>query len=218
MKIYLIPGLGFDERMFRNLNIDKEVEKINWIDPFKNETIQSYAKRLSKNIDFKETNIVLIGHSFGGIMCQEIASFIAIKKIILVSSIKDRSENPFHFKIIKPIRLYKLFSKELTIKTIKFWGSKYDYVSKSEKELVKEMVNKHSNHYLQWALKQLSIWKKPENMTENNLIHIHGELDKTFPITIINNPDYIIRDSGHFMIYKNSNSIGEIINGELNAV
>ena len=218
MKIYLIPGLGFDARMFRNLNLDKEVEKINWIDPSKNETIQSYAKRLSNKIDINESNIVLIGHSFGGIMCQEIASFISIKKIILVSSIKDRSENPFHFKILKPIRLYKLFSKELTVKTINFWGSTYDYVSKSEKELVKDMVNNHSNHYLQWALKQLSIWKKPRSRTATNLIHIHGELDKTFPITLINKLDYIIKDSGHFMIYKKSKTIEKIINRELNSI
>jgi len=216
MKVYLIPGLGFDERMFRNLKLEKyDVETINWIDPLKNETIQSYSKRLSSKIDSKESNTVLIGHSFGGIICQEISSLISIKNTILISSIKDRKENPFHFKIMKPFRLYKLFSKELTANTIRYWGTKYDYVKKEEKDLVIDMVNKQSNNYLQWALKQLSIWAKPENVTNNNLIQIHGEMDKTFPIDLIENPKYVVEGGGHFMTYNKSKRIGDIITKEL---
>lgn len=217
MKIYLIPGLGFDNRIFRNLNIEKhEVNYLNWIDPIENDTIQSYAKRLSENINNEESN-VLIGHSFGGIICQEIAVFKSIKKTILISSIKHRNENPFYFKLMNTTNLHKLFSKSLTAKTIKYWGSNYDYETNEEKELVIDMVNGHTDHYLQWALKQLSIWKKPDNSTNKNIIQIHGDLDKTFPVNLIQNPNYIIKNSGHFMIYKNSDPISEIINRELNS-
>jgi len=215
MKIYLIPGLGFDDRIFRNLTIEKhEVEPINWIDPLNNESIQSYAKRLSKNIDNNETNI-LIGHSFGGIICQEISALKSIQKSILISSIKHCKENPFHFKMMKPTGLYKLFSKNLTAKTIKYWGNKYDYETKEEKELVVDMVNKQSNNYLQWALKQLAVWRKPESLTNNNLIQVHGDLDTTFPFRLINKPKYVIKNAGHFMVYKKPERIGEIINKEI---
>ncbi len=219
MKVYLIPGLGFDERIFRNLNIEKhESIYLNWIDPTKNESIQSYAKRLAEKIDSKESDVVLIGHSFGGVLCQEISVFTSVQKCILISSIKHRNENPFVFKIMSASRLYKLFSKNLTAKTIKYWGSRYDYKTEEEKELVVDMVNKQSDNYLQWALQQLSVWRAPEHSLGDKLIQIHGNLDNTLPFGLINNPNYIIKNGGHFMVYKKPNFVSEIINKEINTI
>jgi len=216
MKIYFIPGLGFDDRIYRNINIENhEVNYINWIDSFKNESIQSYAERLSESIENDGSELILIGHSFGGILCQEIATIKPVQKIILISSIKHQEENPLQFRIMKPTRLYKLFTKELTVKSIKYWGTTHDYETEEEKELVKSMVSKHSNNHLQWALMQLAIWKKPSQLSIDNIIQIHGELDKTFPIKLIKTPTYKIKNSGHFMVYKNA-EIEEILNNEIN--
>ncbi len=45
----------------------------------------AYAKRMAAQIN--EPNPVLMGLSFGGIMCIEIAKQIAVDKVILISSI-----------------------------------------------------------------------------------------------------------------------------------
>ena len=214
--VYARPGLGFDERVFEKLKLNGiKFEYLNPIEPLKNERIESYANRISKRIEENSKDVVLIGHSFGGIIAQEIAKIRPIQKIILVSSIKSRKELPFHFKIVKPLQLHHFFSKKLTAKTIKYWGKYHDYATPEEQTLVKDMVTKHSNFYLQWALRQLSLWQTPKPDLETKIFQIHGETDKTFPIKLINRPNKRIPKAGHFMVFKQAALINEVIETEL---
>jgi len=216
MKVYLIPGLGFDHRIFERLDLGNiNFDYLNWIEPEIKESIKDYAIRRSKDIKEEEEDITLIGHSFGGILAQEIAEIRPVKKVILLASIKSRAELPFFFKILKPLQIHKLFTKGLTTKTIKFWGKTHGYQTQEEQRLVKEMVNRYSNQTLQWSLKQISIWQKPASQSPTNLFQIHGEFDKTFPLKLIQKPDKIIKNAGHFLIYKKAEIISEIIKNKL---
>jgi predicted alpha/beta hydrolase family esterase len=216
MKIYLLPGLGFDHRIFSKFEFQNvDVQYLNWIEPIGNESINHYAQRLAKDIRDKQEKVILIGHSLGGIMSQEIACFKKIDKIILISSIKNSGEMPFHFRIVQPLLIHKLFTKKITLSTVKFWGKNQDYETKEEQTLFKEMVGKQSNQYLQWALKTLSIWKQPTIPSSTSIIQIHGDSDKTFPIKHIKTLDYTLKNAGHFMVYKHAKQLNEIINKEL---
>ena len=217
MKVYFIPGLGFDRRIFRNLKlVGLDIEYIDWIDPITiKENISTYATRMATQIEQQAEGIILIGHSFGGVISQEIAKIKKVHKIILISSIKSRKELPFHFKIIWPLGLYRFFTKYLVINTFKFWGSSQGYKSKEEKELFVDMFNKQSNKYLKWALGQLSMWNNINSSAEIEIIHIHGDLDKTFPIAFINNPNVTVTNGDHFMVYKQSSIISELLNKEI---
>ncbi len=124
-------------------------------------------------------------------------------------------ELPFQFKIMKPLGLHNLFSKALTTKTIKYWGKYHSYETPTEQALVVDMVNRQSNNYLKWALKQLSTWKGTAHLSTTKIYQIHGNLDKTFPIKLIQAPDQIIKNAGHFMVYRKSKLINEIIENEL---
>jgi hypothetical protein len=91
--IYLISGLGADERVFKHLDLSGyKATYIQWLKPEKHESITSYAERLCGQIT--TTKPILIGLSFGGIMAVEIAKCIDTEKIILISSIKTRKEIP----------------------------------------------------------------------------------------------------------------------------
>jgi predicted alpha/beta hydrolase family esterase len=216
MRIYLIPGLGFDQQVFSKLDLEQEdIQYLNWIEPLEDESIKSYAKRLGQNIPNDGVKTILIGHSLGGIISQEIASFKSIDQIILISSIKSRQELPVFFKLIKPLHLYHLFRKGWTLSTVKFWGKKQDYVTKEEQALFKDMVGKQSNHYLQWALKTLSAWQGIEVPSTTQIIQISGALDKTFPIKLIDKPNYTIEDGAHFMVYRKASILNKIIHSAL---
>ena len=204
--------MGFDDRIFGKLELDDfEFEYLNWIEPTRDESIKEYAVRFSKRIKEDTRNIILIGHSFGGIIAQEIAEFKQIDQIILLSSIKSRRELPVHFKLAKPLQIHKLFTKGLTTKTIKYWGKTHGYETREEQNLVVDMVNRYSNYYLEWSLKQLSSWKKTKSKHATMIFQIHGELDKTFPVKLIEPPAKIIQKAGHFMVYKKPKLITNII-------
>jgi len=69
--IYLIPGLGYDTRIFGKINWGKyTTKKLEWINPHPKEIIKDYATRMSKKINDNDLNI-LIGHSFGGAMARK---------------------------------------------------------------------------------------------------------------------------------------------------
>jgi pimeloyl-ACP methyl ester carboxylesterase len=216
MKIYLIPGLGFDYRIFQNLDFgDFKVEYINWIEPLLNEHLQDYSKRLFENKWIGEEKIVLIGHSLGGIVAQEIASVYNIEKVILISSIKSEKENPLHFSILKPLGIYKIFTKEICISTIKYWGKNHGFETNEDQELFKSMLKGQSNKFLQWALKSLAIWKSPTLPTSTKIVQISGEKDKNFPIKFIKTPNYKIENGNHNMVYKQPEKLNKILIDEL---
>ena len=216
MKIYLIPGLGYDERIFKNLDFQEfNVECINWTEPKQNETLHDFSIRIFENKQNGIENIILIGHSLGGIVSQEIATNYKIEKIILLSSIKSDEENPLHFRILKPLGIYKIFTKELCIRTVKYWGNKHGFETDEDKTLFKSMLSKQTNTYLRWALKELAIWKSPTLPSSTMLIQISGEKDKNFPIKLIDKPNYIIEKGNHIMCYKQPEKINEIILNEI---
>ncbi|MEP0264308.1 alpha/beta hydrolase [Dokdonia sp.] len=212
MKIIFIPGLGYDHRIFKSLELSYPmIAYLDWIDPKKGEHIHAYAQRLFSKIKDDAQDIVLIGHSLGGIVAQEIASVHKIHKVILLSSITSRKEMPFSFRIAKPLRLDLFFTKEISIHTINYWGKSHGFETKSDKQLFKDMVGLQSNRYLQWALRELSSWHAPKLPNTTQLIQIHGTRDKTFPIKHINHPDIIIEQGTHIFVYKQAKKTTDII-------
>jgi len=90
--IYLMPGMAASSKIFELIKFPSyyNVIYLKWIKPNKNETIKSYAKRMSKFIN--DVYPVLIGISFGGILVQEISKHIKVKKLIIISSVKSKIE------------------------------------------------------------------------------------------------------------------------------
>ena len=213
--IYAIPGLGFDHRIYEGINIrDKELHYLNWIEPELNESIKNYAKRMAEKIKHDPANCILIGHSFGGIIAQEIAALIPIKKIVLISSIKSRKENTLNFKMVAPFRVHRFVSKKMTLNTFDYWGKYFGYETKEVQVLFKKMVALQSEQYLRWALYNLSIWKGVEG-NKVPITHIHGSKDKTFPIKNINEPFVKIEGGTHMMVFNKPELMSKILNENL---
>ncbi len=214
--LYFIPGLGFDHRMFDRLNLsDFDLNYINWIEPERKESIQSYARRLAEGIEHDNQEVVLVGHSLGGIVAQEITAVIPIKRIFLISSIKSRDEMPWFFKAVQPLSLHHFFTKEICTGTLKYWGENHGYQTEEEQTLFKSMVGQQTNAYLQWALKSLSTWQTPKLPTDTSIFHIHGTDDKNFPIKLLSNVDVVVNGGSHFMTFQRGEEIGAFLRKEL---
>lgn len=215
MNIYLLPGLGFDDRIFSRLDLNGlNVQAINWIEPLSREALSDYAKRMAADIPSEEAP-VLIGHSMGGMVAQEIAALRPVQAIILLSSIRSRRELPRHFRIVQPLGLQRLFWKGPTIRTVQYWGKAHGYESEEELTLFKNMVGGYSNHYLQWALRALSIWEAPALPVSTAVYQIHGSKDKTFPAKHIESAEVMIDGGSHLLLYKRPQTVNELVRGFL---
>ena len=212
MKIFLVPGLGYDHRIFDRLTFSVgQVDHIAWIDPIRRETISDYAARLFASLPSEDEDVVLIGHSFGGVVSQEIAAQRRISKVILISSIQDRKEMSPSMRWVKPLGLYHLFTRGICLRTVRYWGAAHGFPTREDQELFKSMVGKCSNRYLQWALKTLSGWHAPKIPDHTKIFRIHGGQDKTFPAKFIKPVDALVESGNHILLYDQAERVSELL-------
>ena len=203
MTIYLISGLGAGEEIFKYLKFPHPIHFLPWIPHLKNETLREYSKRMSKKID-QSKPFILIGVSFGGIVAQEIATFSQPQKVIIISSVKSRSEIPLYIRLSAKWHLFSLmpnirmnWSKSI----VHFlFGAK----KKGEKKFLDEILDRINVSYLKWCLNQIGNWK-PKSF-DSELVHIHGKKDFLFPSKNIKSVDFWL-EGGHFIVMQEAKYI-----------
>jgi pimeloyl-ACP methyl ester carboxylesterase len=209
--IYCISGLGADERAFSKLDVkDHNLKIIRWLMPEVDETLQQYAKRMRATITDAEP--VLMGLSFGGMLCTEIAKQIPVKKIIIISSIKSSSELPFWMKTAARLRLNKIVPLKSTRLTQPIQNMMLGVETTEEKTLVASLRREADLPYTNWAVNQAINWKN--DWQHPHLYHIHGDKDHMFPIKNIV-PTFTIKNGGHFMIMNRAAEVSSCINSIL---
>jgi len=215
MKVYGFPGLGFNVKALDPLQHEiPTLQPIGWTAPIPTETLSQYAARVARKIKL-DSETVLIGHSLGGMLVQELAALVPVRKVILISSITCAEENPWYFKLLAPLGLNHLFSRTLTTRTLQLWGPAHDYCNGQEQEVFTEMVRSYSRAYYRWALRELSRWKVPQLPKDLPLVRLHGTNDLTFPLRSMRHIDYEIKDAGHFMLFKKASEIAPILHKEI---
>jgi pimeloyl-ACP methyl ester carboxylesterase len=200
--------LGADQKAFSKLTVEGYILfHIPWLQPLAKETLQQYALRMRQSI--KEDNPILMGLSFGGIMCTEIAKQIPVEKIIIISSIKSSAELPFWMRTVAKLSLHKIVplrSTKLSAPLQNFFLG----ANTLEDKRVAGHYRKHTDmKYIKWAVNEVLNWKN--DWLHSNLYHIHGTKDKMFPLKKIK-PTYIINSGGHFMIMNKADEVSHYIN------
>jgi len=209
--IYCISGLGADERVFKNLRVDGyELKYIPWLQPGKNEEIHHYAARMAAQIGHHAP--ILLGVSFGGMVGLEIARQLPLQRLIIVSSVKLTSELPGWMKVAGSLMLNKF----LPVRSYKFMekidNSRLGVSTPEEREMVRQYRKNVDPLYFNWPIHKVLNWKN--DWRPENLIHIHGDKDKIFPIKRIH-PTCVIENGTHMMIYNRAEEIGRYIEQKL---
>lgn len=205
--IYCISGLGADENVFAQLHIaNHSLQYLHWIKPQTRESLSSYALRLSHQIP--ESEPVVLGLSFGGMLAIEMAKQIPVKKVILVSSVKTFREIPKWMRWAGTLQLNKWIPIKTNRLTEKADDRRMGIETAEEKAFVEHYRNKADQQQVNWAVNQIINWKN--TWVPNGIYHIHGEKDRMFPIKNIQ-PTHVIKDGTHIMILNRTREIGQCI-------
>ena len=178
--VYFMPGLAASSNIFERIDLPKDIFEIyllEWFIPEKEETLQSYAERMAEKV--QHDNVVLIGVSFGGILVQEMAQFLNLRKLIIVSSVKSNLELPRRMKIAKTTKAYKLLPTGLLQDVEKLIKYAFGDVMKQKLKLYEQFLFMRNKDYLDWAIEQVVCWDRVK--IDPNVIHIHGDADEVFP-------------------------------------
>lgn len=207
-KVFLVPGLGADERLFNHLDLSGfKVIPISWIPPDKTDTLKSYAQKLVEHYHIDKGSVV-IGVSLGGILTTEIANLVPLKKAILISSVKTAAELPWVFKLYRWLPLYQLLSEKqfklLTTLAKPFFGQ----FSEAEWALFKDMFYRTPASFMRWAIHAILSWKN--TIVPPNLCHMVGNKDLVFNYRRIKGAQ-LIEGGTHMMIFDKASEINPLI-------
>jgi pimeloyl-ACP methyl ester carboxylesterase len=193
-----MPGLAANTKIFEYIKLPEDrfqMHLLEWIMPTKEESIASYAMRMTLKIE--HSNPVLIGVSFGGVIVQEMAKQISCRKLIIISSVKSKDELPRKMRIAKITKVYKLLPTQFVSNFEAFANYAFGDTIKKRVNLYKKYLSVSDKKYLDWAIHNMVCWEQEKVIP--NIIHIHGDRDPVFPIKNISNI-IVVKGGTHIMI------------------
>ncbi len=196
--VYFMPGLAASSKIFEFIELPKqdfEMHYLEWFVPERGMTFDSYARKMTSFIQHKR--VALVGVSFGGMLVQEMAKYIAVEKVIIISSIKQKSEMPKRLLFAKYTKAHRLLPTGL-VNNVELLA-KYAFGETVTKRLslYEQYLAIRDKYYLDWSIDQIVHWN--QKTYRPGLVHIHGDRDAVFPVASIN--DYIpITGGTHTMI------------------
>jgi pimeloyl-ACP methyl ester carboxylesterase len=212
-KIFLIPGLGADTRVYKNIDLSgHEVIYVDWIQPNKTDTLATYAQKLINQYHITPRSIV-IGNSLGGILAIEIAKIIPIDKTILISSIKTIDEAPAYFPLFRTLPVYKLIPGRWMTSLRFLIRLVFGKMTKEDAWLFGDMLKNTSPVFLKWAMDAVLKWDN--KVVPPNVIQITGDKDLVFNYKRIKDA-IIIKGGTHIMIFERAKELNKILKRILN--
>lgn len=159
---------------------------------------------------------IILAVSFGGLIAQEIAQFLPLKALILISSIRHPAELPIKLKIMRNLPLYHLSKGSWRIATLPVWAPSYGVTDKGEQKFLQIIFRSMTDTYRMWGIKELLNWKGVHlNLP---ILRLHGTEDRLFPFHLIHETSPIEKGT-HFMIAQEaqilSNQIIQFIDDQL---
>jgi pimeloyl-ACP methyl ester carboxylesterase len=207
-KIFLIPGLGADTRVYNNIDLnDHEVICVDWIEPHETDTLTTYAQKLIHQYYITPKSVV-IGNSLGGMIAVEIAKIIPLEKVILISSIKTIDEEPRYFSFYRSIPIYKLIPGKAFTSMGFMLKPLLGKMNEADAWLFTDMLKNSSPVFLKWAMRAALAWDN--KIIPANLYHITGDSDRIFPYKRIKDAT-IVKGGTHIMIFDKAKEINKLL-------
>lgn len=207
--IYAIPGLGATKDLYKFIKIaDADIIVLEWPVTFKGETMQSYARKFMNQINTSKP-FYLMGVSFGGMICSEISLIAKPVKTILISSSKCEDEIPETIKAFRKLPLHHVLKEKQLRELVKnsnlLLGFDEWFLPEFER-----MVDSMKGNYFKNSIECIVNWSN-QNCNRKDIIHIHGDADRTLPIKEVK-ANYVIKQGTHGMIINNAVEINLILN------
>ncbi len=184
--VYMMPGMAANTRIFKNISLPEDrfqVHLLEWFVPEKGMSLPEYACKMNEQV--REKDPVLIGVSFGGMLVQEMARHMPVRKVIIISSVKMKSEMPRRLVFAKYTGIHKLLPTGLVNNLDLLAKYAFGETVSQRLDLYREYLEVKDKYYLDWAIDQIVNWT--QTSFDPSVIHIHGEKDAVFPKQYIKN-------------------------------
>ena len=196
--IYLMPGMAASGKIFEYIRLPKdqfELHILEWTIPLKGQSLSQYAQEMCKLV--RHESPVLIGVSFGGLLVQEMSKIISVLKVIIISSIKQKSELPKRMLFARYTSVHKLLPTGLVNNVELLVKYAFGETVTKRLELYEKYLSVRDKYYIDWCIHEMVNWQQTAH--DKNLVHIHGDKDTVFPVKHIKQC-IIVKNGTHTMV------------------
>ncbi|GAA4460700.1 hypothetical protein GCM10023093_03810 [Nemorincola caseinilytica] len=209
--IYCISGLGADQRLFANLEIEGHtLVPLPWVPYDEDDTMAGYATKMFHTIP--EADPIVMGLSFGGMLTVEMCKAHKVRHGILVSSAKTRKELGYNISVLLAQSAMDILPDSAF--NTPFWFELFSLGSHTDEErkLLRQIISDYDPKFVQWCIKALLSWENTE--APANIWHIHGTADRVITPSSVK-PDHWVKGGSHIMVYNRAAEVSAWIAEQL---
>lgn len=208
MKLYIISGLGGDEKVLEKLTFNQNIEPVHiaWLMPEKDEDFHHYVLRMAEKIDLEE-EFYLLGYSFGGIIAQEIHLIKPAKKIVILGSIRSDIEKSRFIRAGQRTNAVRYIPQKFFGNSSTIFYAFFKKIFDSKNATILQYFRVKDPYYLKWSMDKITQWKFQRLP---DVIQILADKDIVFPLKNCN-PDFVIKNATHLFPVTKSKQVSEIL-------
>ncbi len=210
LPLFVLPGIGGDERLFDGQRAVRDIRSINWILPaHPREPLTDYAARLAREVHLLEP-FDLGGSSFGGMIALELARHLAPRHVFLFGSCRSpEAVAPLlralrSLAAIAPDRL--LHPPKMLQPLVARW---FGASTPSDVDLFARMLAATPPAFLRWASNAVFSWPGVLELPIR-IHHVHGDRDRLIPLRRVQ-PDRVIAGAGHLLNLTHIGAVNDFI-------
>jgi pimeloyl-ACP methyl ester carboxylesterase len=210
LPLFVLPGIGADDRFLDAQRTIRDIRPITWIAPaHPRETLGQYAQRLASELCISEP-FDLGGSSFGGMIALELARYLAPQRVFLFGSCRSpRSIAPLlralrFFAPVLPDRLLRP-PRVLQPLVARWFGAR----SHAHVQLFADMLAVPPIEFIRWASIAIFSWEGVEELPMP-IHHVHGDRDRLIPVRGVH-PDRVIAGAGHLLNITHPSAVNDFI-------
>jgi surfactin synthase thioesterase subunit len=215
MHLFMLPGLGNDRRLFANLERllvghlpGVACVHVAYPEPQADESFADYARRLAPQVPTGRP-VAFVGMSMGGILAQELARYVKPAAIVLLSTIKSRSELPWYYRLLDGLRITQVPGGAFIKRMFYIHAPLGDGMTDEDAYLFNNMLSLWSDAHVRWGFCGVFSWQGVGTVTAGiPITHIHGTADRVFPWRLIRNGVFI-PNGRHFMTVTRAPEIAD---------
>ncbi|HUR80449.1 MAG TPA: alpha/beta fold hydrolase [Thermoanaerobaculia bacterium] len=200
--LYVLSGLGADERLFAPQRAARDVRGIELVSPAPREPLAGYAARLAGTLDLPR-EFDLAGASFGGMIALELARHVSPRRVYLLGSCRSPASispmlRALHRFAFRPPR----FTHALIARY--FGATSSDHV-----ELFSGMLAATPPAFFDWAVRAIFTWRGVAHLPMP-VVHVHGDRDRLIPLARVW-PDHVIAGAGHLLTLTHAAEVNALL-------
>ena len=214
LPLILLPGLGADERMFSSMRGSlPQISTPRWIEPVAGESVAEYARRFAPEVDPGKP-FLIGGASFGGVVAQELAALLPNAKLcFVIGSATSEKSRPWHIRILRPITPFIGILPWIAPYLVKLVG----VFLRAPTRGVLMQLGATNPRFLRWGAQAVLRWKPSPGIANVNVVHIHGDMDKVFPLQLAK-PDHIVAGAGHLIAITHYRQVADLIRQQIESL